>query len=96
MITAVTDRAGKITGAHRTWLDPSGKDKAPIDTPRRAMGRLLGNAVRFDVAQDVLAAGEGIEIKGKKRHIAVDTLGLNLGAVVHPADIQDRDGGHWC
>ena len=32
-------------------------------------------------------------IKGKKRHILVDTLGLLLHAVVHPADIQDRDGG---
>jgi Toprim domain len=35
--------------------------KAPIDTPRRAMGDLLGNAVRFGVANDVLAAGEGLE-----------------------------------
>ncbi len=61
MIAAVTDFGGKITGAHRTWLDPSGQDKAPIDTPRRAMGHLLGNAVRFDMAQDLMAAGEGIE-----------------------------------
>ena len=61
MIAAVTDLDGEITGAHRTWLDPSGEDKAPIDTPRRAMGHLLGNAVRFDRAQDVMAAGEGIE-----------------------------------
>ena len=35
----------------------------------------------------------GKKIKGKKRHILVDTLGLLLHAVVHPADIQDRDGG---
>jgi hypothetical protein len=61
MIAAVTDFGGEITGAHRTWLDPSGEDKAPIDTPRRAMGHLLGNAVRFDMPQDVMAAGEGIE-----------------------------------
>ena len=61
MIAAVTDRDGRITGAHRTWLDPSGHDKAPIDSPRRAMGHLLGNAVRFSVARDVAAAGEGIE-----------------------------------
>ena len=33
------------------------------------------------------------KIKGKKRHILVDTLGLMLHAIVHPADIQDRDGG---
>src|SRR2546422_1402681 len=31
-------------------------------------------------------------IKGKKRHILVDTLGLLLHAIVHSADIQDRDG----
>jgi transposase len=35
----------------------------------------------------------GKKIKGKKRHILVDTIGLLLHAVVHPADIQDRDGG---
>src|SRR5499427_2543748 len=34
----------------------------------------------------------GKKIKGKKRHILVDTLGLVLHAIVHPADIQDRDG----
>ena len=61
MIAAVTGLDGKINGAHRTWLDPAGRDKAAIDTPRRAMGTLLGNGVRFDVAHDVLAAGEGIE-----------------------------------
>lgn len=35
----------------------------------------------------------GKKIKGKKRHILVDTVGLLLHAVVHKADIQDRDGG---
>jgi hypothetical protein len=34
-----------------------------------------------------------LQIKGKKRHILVDIIGLLLHAVVHPADIQDRDGG---
>lgn len=61
MIAAVTDLSGAITGVHRTWLDPHGHDKAPIDTPRRAMGHLLGHGVRFGTATDVLAAGEGIE-----------------------------------
>ena len=35
----------------------------------------------------------GKKVKGKKRHILVDTLGLLIDAIVHPADIQDRDGG---
>ena len=38
MIAAVTDLEGKITGVHRTWLDRSGRGKAPIASPRRAMG----------------------------------------------------------
>ena len=61
MIAAVTDLADRITGAHRTWLSPDGFGKAPVSTPRRAMGGLLGHAVRFGVADDVLAVGEGIE-----------------------------------
>lgn len=66
MIAAVTDLSGRITGAHRTWLAPDGFDpvrlgKASIDTPRKAMGDLLGHAVRFGIAGDVMAAGEGIE-----------------------------------
>lgn len=34
----------------------------------------------------------GKKVKGRKRHILVDTLGLLLIVVVHPANIQDRDG----
>jgi transposase len=32
------------------------------------------------------------KVKGRKRHIVTDTSGLLVGVVVHPADIQDRDG----
>ncbi|MBW7970115.1 toprim domain-containing protein [Bradyrhizobium sp. BR 10289] len=74
MIGSVTDIEGRITGVHRTWLDPYGFDrvrlgKAPIDTPRRAMGDLLGNAVRFGMVDDVLAAGEGIETMLSLRYV---------------------------
>jgi transposase len=41
------------------------------------------DSVGFDAAK---------KIKGVKRHIAVDTQGLLLNAIVHPANIQDRDG----
>ena len=61
LIAAVTDLSGRITGVHRTWLAPDGSDKAPIDTPRKAMGDLLGHAVRFGIPGEVMAAGEGIE-----------------------------------
>jgi transposase len=35
----------------------------------------------------------GKKIKGKKRHVLVDTQGLLMHAVIHAADVQDRDGG---
>ena len=34
----------------------------------------------------------GKKIKGRKRHILTDTGGLLVAALVHTADIQDRDG----
>ena len=37
----------------------------------------------------------GKKVKGKKRHVLVDTQGLMLHAIVTAADIQDRDGGAW-
>jgi hypothetical protein len=71
LIGAVTDLEGTITGIQRTWLDPDGFDpldpirlgKAPLAVPRRALGLLLGHAVRLGptTGNDVLAAGEGIE-----------------------------------
>jgi hypothetical protein len=61
LIAAVTALDGAIMGVQRTWLDPAGGGKLPVERPRRAMGHLLGHAVRFRVARDVLAAGEGIE-----------------------------------
>ena len=35
----------------------------------------------------------GKKVKGKKRHVLVDTQGLLMQAIVHAADVQDRDGG---
>ena len=34
----------------------------------------------------------GQKVTGRKRHIIVDTMGMLLAVVVHPADLQDRDG----
>jgi hypothetical protein len=61
LLAAVTDARGHLTGLHRTWLDPSGNGKAPVSTPRRSMGLILGHGVRLGLARDVLAAGEGLE-----------------------------------
>lgn len=94
LIAAVTDLSGTITGAHRTWLDPSGDHKAPVATPRRAMGQLLGHAVRFGVAHDVMAAGEGIETMLSLR-CALPTMPMvaalsanHLAAIYFPATVR--------
>jgi hypothetical protein len=61
LLAAVTGADGLITGVHRTWLERQRPAKAPLADPRRALGHLLGNGVRFGRATDVLAAGEGLE-----------------------------------
>ena len=94
MIAAVTDLAGKITGAHRTWLAPDGSDKAPIDTPRKAMGDLLGNAVRIGAPGSVMAAGEGIETMLSLRQVLPDMAtapalsAAHLAAILFPATLR--------
>jgi len=103
LIAAVTDLGGTITGVHRTWLDPAGNDKAPVDTPRRALGHLLGHGVRFGIAIDVMAAGEGLETMLSLRNALpslpmVAALSANhLAAILFPATLRrlyvarDRD-----
>lgn len=43
-----------------------------------------GGKVGYDAAK---------RIKGRKRHLLVDTLGLVLGALVSPANVPEREGG---
>ena len=94
MIASVTDLDNRITGAHRTWLSPDGNGKAPIDTPRRAMGDLLGNAVRFDRATHVMAAGEGLETMLSLRmalpHMPMVAAlsAAHLAAILFPATLR--------
>jgi hypothetical protein len=61
LLAAITDLSGAITGILRTWLDPTRPGKATVADPRRALGHLLGNGVRFGDSSGILAAGEGVE-----------------------------------
>lgn len=102
LIAAVTDQDGHLTGLHRTWLGPDG-GKAALDEPRRSMGHLLGNGVRFGAAGAIMAAGEGIETTLTVRMIVpglplVAALSAgHLAALLFPPDLrrlyvlQDRD-----
>lgn len=88
MVAAVTDSAGRQTGAHRTWLLRDGTGKAPVETPRRAMGELLGHGVRFGAVDDVLAAGEGIETVLSPRQVLPRMPMLAALSAAHLAAIQ--------
>lgn len=61
LLAQVTDLEGRMTGLHRTWLDPATAQKAPVVPPRKAMGNLLGNGVRMGDVAGIMAVGEGLE-----------------------------------
>ncbi len=93
LIAIVTDLTGAIAGVHRTYLADNGAAKAPISTPRRSLGAILGHGVRFGSAIDVLAAGEGIETTLSLKR-ALPTMPMvavlsssNLAALVLPSTI---------
>ncbi len=64
LVAAVTGDDGALQGVHRTWLDPRRPTKAEVASPRKALGRIYGLAVRFGAHADRVASllvGEGIE-----------------------------------
>jgi putative transposase len=70
------------------------------ETLRRADGSVIWPTAAVLDSQSVRTpdtAGErgydaGKKLKGRKRHLLVDTLGLVLAVKVTPANVQDRDG----
>ncbi|WP_415926764.1 toprim domain-containing protein [Devosia rhizosphaerae] len=98
LVAAITDNAGNVTGVHRTWLSPDGTGKAQVKTPRRAMGQLLGNGVRFGFSTDTpaptMVAGEGLETMLSLRTVLPSMpmiAGLSaghLGALILPHGVR--------
>lgn len=103
LIAAVTDCDGVQTGTHRTWLNPNGSEKAAVASPRRAMGNILGGAIRFGQSGDVMVAGEGIETVLSLREVMPDmpmaaaTSSAHLAAILFGSELRrlyvarDRD-----
>lgn len=103
LLAAITDLDGHISGIQRTWLEASGRGKAPVTTPRRALGRQSGFGVRFGSVGEVMLAGEGIEtVLSLKTILPVLPMvaalsASNLGALVLPKGLKrlyvgrDRD-----
>ena len=77
---------GRHAGAHPPRLYVQCREQAHRQPERQERGK-RGACI------DPHGYDGGKKIKGKKRHLLVDTLGLMLHAVVHGADLQDRDGG---
>jgi transposase len=72
---------------YRKTRDLEGREESPSYAIIDSQSAKTTAEARGDVGFDA-----GKKVKGRKRHILVDTLGLILKAEVHSAGIQDRDG----
>src|SRR5258708_258563 len=61
MVVAMQTADGKLAGVHRTWLQPDGTAKAPIENPKKTLGACNGGAVRLAPVSAELMVAEGIE-----------------------------------
>lgn len=60
--------------------------------PQPTAGIVDSQSVKTAEAGGPRGFDAGKKVNGRKRHLLVDTLGLPLRALVHPASVQDRDG----
>jgi hypothetical protein len=77
----------RYTSDVANWLSARPARRPQSSTARASKRRKAG----IHIVPSGFDAGK--KINGKKRHVLVDTHGLLLCAIVHAADIQDRDGG---
>src|SRR3990172_10099049 len=98
-VWALADGASLLPHMATRWSPAKNSRRPSPESPaaRWPHARPRGGHHRQPVGQDRAKRGArgydaGKKIKGRKRHLVVDTLGMVLAVVVHAANIQDRDG----
>ena len=100
--------SGTVYYYFRTWRDNGLLETLSQELAgdyRQNLGRARSPSVGIIDAQSVKATAvsgqsstgydAGKKVKGRKRHIVVDTQGLIITAWVTPADWQDRTAAYW-
>lgn len=96
LLAKITDNRGQITGCARTYLDPTTGGIADIDSPKRILGQLHGNAIRFWSGADRadLIVGEGLEntlsigTALPELDLASCLTATHLGLFIPPSEVQ--------
>ncbi|MCO6042898.1 IS5 family transposase [Aeoliella sp. ICT_H6.2] len=95
-----------VYGVFRRWRDDGTWQRIHDrlrEKVRKAAGKKSTPTAAIVDSQSIRTAEGGEErgydagkkITGRKRHLAVDTLGLVLAVVVHSAAVQDQWGAEW-
>lgn len=102
MVAAFRKLDGTLAGVHRTYLDPVGDGKAPLDPAKKFLGKTQGAAIRLaELEDDTLTVTEGIEtglavMQATGRSVwatgsASGMAGLELPGVAHLDIWADHD-----
>lgn len=96
LLAKITDNLGNFTGCARSFLDPVTKKIAQFKSPKRVLGQLHGNAIRFGKGpyHEDLIAGEGLEnvlsvgTALPEADLASCLTANHLGLFIPPPDIK--------
>jgi putative DNA primase/helicase len=95
MVAAVQTREGRLSGLHRTFLQPGGRGKADVTPAKKMLGACRGGAVRLTPAGRRLALCEGVETGLSIREACPDLAvwcalsAGNLDQLILPALVEE-------